>query len=70
MTAKEIQKRNVKSNQLKVIQTENNQIFVESSQGKILYNVVLNSNEKSCTCGDFARNSKDPAIPLQTYPRR
>ena len=60
MTAKEIQKRNVKSNQLKVIQTENNQIFVESSQGKILYNVILNKDERSCTCGDFARNSKDP----------
>ena len=59
MTAKEIQKRNVKSNQLKVIQTENGQIFVESSQGKILYNVVLNNDEKSCTCGDFARNSKN-----------
>ena len=63
MTAKEIQKRNVKSSQLKVIQTENGQIFVESSQGKILYNVVLNNDEKSCTCGDFARNSKnDPAF--------
>ena len=63
MTAKEIQKRNVKSNQLKVIQTETGQIFVESSQGKILYNVVLNNDEKSCTCGDFARNSKnDPAF--------
>lgn len=61
MTAKEIQKRNAKSNQLKVIQTENNQIFVESSQGKILYNVVLNSDERSCTCGDFARNSKHDA---------
>jgi predicted nucleic acid-binding Zn finger protein len=59
MTAKEIQKRNVKSNQLKVIQTETGQIFVESSQGKILYNVVLNNDEKSCTCGDFARNSKN-----------
>lgn len=63
MTAKEIQKRNVKSNQLKVIQTENGQIFVESSQGKILYNVVFNKNEQSCTCGDYARNSKnDPTF--------
>jgi predicted nucleic acid-binding Zn finger protein len=58
MIAKEIQKRNVKSNQLRVIQTENGQTFVESSQGKILYNVVLSNDEKSCTCGDFASNSK------------
>ena len=63
MTAKEIQKRNVKSNQLKVIQTENGQFFVESSQGKILYNVLFSNDEKSCSCGDFARNSKqDPAF--------
>lgn len=63
MIAKEIQKRNVKSNQLHVIQTENGQTFVESSQGKILYNVVLSNEDKSCTCGDFASNSKrDPAF--------
>ena len=58
MIAKEIMKRNVKSNQLRVIRTENGQTFVESSQGKILYNVVLSNDEKSCTCGDFASNSK------------
>jgi predicted nucleic acid-binding Zn finger protein len=58
MIAKEIQKRNVKANQLRVIQTENGQTFVESSQGKILYQVTLNNDEKSCTCGDFASNSK------------
>jgi predicted nucleic acid-binding Zn finger protein len=63
MIAKEIQKRNVKANQLRVIQTDNGQTFVESSQGKILYQVTLNNDEKSCTCGDFASNSKrDPAF--------
>ena len=63
MTAKEIQKRNVKANQLKVMQSEDGQIFVESSKGKILYNVAIGENEKSCTCGDFAKNHKnDPAF--------
>ncbi len=62
MTAKEIQKRNVKANQLKVMQSEG-QFFVESSKGKILYNVAIGENEKSCTCGDFAKNHKnDPAF--------
>jgi hypothetical protein len=63
MTAKEIQKRNAKANQLKVIQTENGQLFVESSQGKILYNVTIKDDERMCTCGDFSRNSKqDPTF--------
>ena len=63
MTAKEIQKRNVKANQLKVMQSEDGQIFVESSKGKIMYNVAIGENEKSCTCGDFAKNHKnDPAF--------
>jgi predicted nucleic acid-binding Zn finger protein len=61
MTAKEIQKRNVKSNQLKVMQSEDGQFFVESSKGKILYNVTLNGTDKSCTCGDFAKNHKNDA---------
>jgi hypothetical protein len=63
MTAKEIQKRNVKANQLRVMQSEDGQFFVESSKGKILYNVVMDGDSKSCTCGDFAKNHKtDPAF--------
>jgi predicted nucleic acid-binding Zn finger protein len=63
MTAKEIQKRNIKADQLKVMQSEDGQFFVESSKGKILYYVILNGDEKSCTCGDFAKNHKqDPAF--------
>jgi hypothetical protein len=63
MTAKEIQKRNVKANQLKVMQSEEGQFFVESSKGKILYNVAMDGDVKSCTCGDYARNAKkDPAF--------
>ena len=62
MTAKEIQKRNVKADQLRVMQSEE-QFFVESSRGKILYNVILTEDEKSCTCGDYAKNhKKDPAF--------
>jgi hypothetical protein len=63
MTAKEIQKRNVKANQLKVMQSEEGQFFVESSKGKIMYNVSLVGDAKSCTCGDFAKNhKKDPVF--------
>ena len=61
MTAKEIQKRNQKSEQLKVLQSEDGQYFVESGEGKILYNVTLDDKGDSCTCGDFAKNvKKDP----------
>ena len=56
MTAKEIQKRNQKSDQLKVLQTEEGYFFVESSKGKILYNVEMNDETDTCTCGDYSRN--------------
>ncbi len=63
MTAKELQKRNGKAEQLKVLQSEDGQFFVESGEGKILYNVVLNDSGDSCTCGDWAKNSKrDPSF--------
>ena len=58
MTAKEIQKRNKKAEQLKVLQTDDGQFFVESGEGKILYNVILGDEGNTCTCGDFAKNSK------------
>jgi len=61
VTAKEIQKRNKKSAQLKVLETDDGQFFVESGEGKIMYNVVLGDKGNTCTCGDFAKNSKkDP----------
>nr|BDD44495.1 hypothetical protein 1 [Desulfobacteraceae bacterium] len=63
MTAKEIQKRNVKSNQLKVMQSGDGQFFVESSKGKIMYNVTQGDKGLFCTCGDFVRNHKnDPGF--------
>jgi predicted nucleic acid-binding Zn finger protein len=58
MTAKEIQKRNTKAESLKVLLSEDGQFFVESERGKILYNVLLDDEETSCTCGDFAKNIK------------
>ena len=57
MTAKELQKRNNKAENLRVLQTETG-IFVESEKGKILYQVTLTDEEASCTCGDFAKNSR------------
>jgi predicted nucleic acid-binding Zn finger protein len=58
MTAKEIAKRNQKAEQLKVLQTDDGQFFVESGEGKILYNVLLDDEGNTCTCGDFAKNFK------------
>ena len=61
MTAKEIQKRSVKAENLRVLQADDGSFYVESEKGKILYNVVLDDEESSCTCGDYAKNSKrDP----------
>ncbi len=58
MTAKEIAKRNKKAEQLKVLQTDDGQFFVESGEGKILYAVTLGDEGDTCTCGDFAKNVK------------
>ncbi len=64
MTAQELQrlqKRNGKSENLRVLQTDDGSYFCESSEGKILYNVTMNDEAMSCTCGDWARNSKREA---------
>ena len=58
MTAKEIAKRNQKAEQLKVLQTDDGQFFVESGEGKILYAVSIDDEGNTCTCGDFAKNIK------------
>jgi len=61
MTAKELQKRNNKAEQLRVLQTEDGQFFVESEKGKILYSVTFTDEQMSCVCGDWAKSSKrDP----------
>jgi predicted nucleic acid-binding Zn finger protein len=56
MTATEIQKRNAKAENLRVLQAEDGSFYVESEKGKILYNVILDDQQTSCTCGDFAKN--------------
>ena len=58
MKPKEIQKRDPKDENLRVLQTEDGSYFVESSGGKILYRVTLNNLETSCTCEEFAKNTK------------
>ena len=61
MVTTEIQKRNKKAEKLQVLETDDGQYFVESSDGKILYRVNLNDEQVSCMCGDFAKRSKgDP----------
>ena len=61
MTAKELQKRGAKADWLRVLQTDDGAFYSESSEGKILYRVILDDQETSCTCADFTRNSKkDP----------
>jgi hypothetical protein len=61
MTAQEIQKRNERSQKLRVIRIDEGSYFVESSEGKICYKVMIEDGEVSCTCGDFARNIRlDP----------
>jgi len=58
MTAKELQKRGVKAELLRVLQTEDGAFYAESAEGKILYRVIADDQETSCTCADFTRNSK------------
>jgi hypothetical protein len=59
MTAKELQKRHEKSQQLRVLETNDGNFFVESSKGRVLYRVY--GDLTKCSCGDFNRNiSKDP----------
>jgi hypothetical protein len=56
MTAKELQKRNAKAENLRVLQTEDGSYYVESAEGKILYNVAINDGDTGCTCGDYVKN--------------
>jgi hypothetical protein len=48
MTAKELQKRNEKSQHLRVVQVDDNTFYVESSEGKICYRVLLEDDKQSC----------------------
>jgi hypothetical protein len=58
MTAKELQKRNERSQHLRVIQVDEDTYYVESSEGKICYRVMFEGDSITCTCGDFSRGIK------------
>ncbi len=61
MTAKEIQKSNGKAQKLRVIQINEENFYVESSEGKICYKVIISEKKLSCTCQNFIRGIKaDP----------
>ena len=54
MTTKELQRRNEKAHDLKVLRV-NGDYFVESAEGMVLYKVCPNGepDNYACTCGDF-----------------
>ena len=58
MTNTNVQTRNKKAQNLPVICVGKGTFFVESEEGKICYRVELNSYGASCTCGDYAKNSR------------
>jgi hypothetical protein len=58
MTAKELMTRTAKSENLRVLLTDDGSYFCESGEGKILYKVVVNDDGMSCTCGDWSRGVK------------
>jgi hypothetical protein len=59
MTAQEIQKRNERAQQLRVLKLNKDVFYVESEKGKICYKVVFSDAEMSCTCPDFIKSSRN-----------
>ncbi len=59
MTTTEVQKRNERAQQLRVLRTDDSTFFVESSDGKICYKISLADEKLFCACGDFARGLKN-----------
>lgn len=62
MTITELQKRSERAQSLRVLQTDDGQYYVDSSEGKILYRVTLTEDEESCSCGDYARGVKSDPV--------
>ena len=63
MIAKELQKRNEKAQQLRVIQVDEGNFFVESGDGKIAYKALFTEEKEYCSCPDFQRNGQgDPTF--------
>jgi hypothetical protein len=68
MTAKELQKRNERSQALRVVQVDDDTFYVESSEGKICYRVSFEGDKQVCQCGDFAKGIKsDSALIERTH---
>jgi hypothetical protein len=61
MVKQQIQQRSERASNLKVYQINDDVFFVESSEGKICYRVMLSDDVTNCTCGDYSRNSKADA---------
>jgi len=60
MTTVELQKRSEKSQNLRVIQVDDSIYYCESEEGKVCYKVYYaGENQCSCSCGDYARGSKN-----------
>lgn len=63
MTIKEMQKRNEKAQQLRVIQVEEGGYFVESGDGKVAYKCLVSDEKEFCSCLDFQKNAPgDPTF--------
>ncbi len=57
MTPKEMQKRNGKSQQLRVIQVDTGSFYVESGDGKVAYKCLVTDEKEMCTCLDYQKNA-------------
>jgi hypothetical protein len=57
MSAKEMQKRNERAQQLRVIQVDEGNFFVESGDGKVAYKCLVTEDREQCTCMDYLKNS-------------
>jgi hypothetical protein len=61
MAKNQLQERSQRASNLKVYQINDDAFFVDSSEGKICYRVILSDEITNCTCGDYSRNSKADA---------
>jgi hypothetical protein len=57
MTPQEMQKRNGKALQLRVIQVDTGSFYVESGDGKVAYKCLVTDEKELCTCLDYQKNA-------------
>jgi hypothetical protein len=57
MTPQEMQKRNGKAQQLRVIQVDTGSFYVESGDGKVAYKCLVTDEKELCTCLDYQKNA-------------